>query len=283
MNTYATHLRRYVVPVIGPVALARVTTADVRQVMLELAKYRKPNGQPLGTSARRQTLLGMRVVFDAAITDHLMSANPAHAVPLAAPAHVKGRPHALDQAAIVHLATTLTGFDRALIFTYLGTGARRHEIVDLGWEDIDWDARTLTIGKSKTAAGTGRVIDLSPQLWAELDTWRRARPARQLAARRWVDSGRVFTNSDGGPLDLRWVTRHVTDVLSAAGTPGHPHTLRHTFITRALMGTPEHSANAAAIAAIVGHADASYMIATYAQSSSEDQRRAVDAVGQLLS
>ncbi len=40
----------------------------------------------------------------------------------------------------------------------LNTGMRRGEILNLRWGDIDLDAKRLTVTKSKTKAGTGRVV-----------------------------------------------------------------------------------------------------------------------------
>jgi integrase-like protein len=46
----------------------------------------------------------------------------------------------------------------------LNTGMRDSEIRNLTWAQIDFFKQSLTVGKSKTAAGTGRTIPLNGQL-----------------------------------------------------------------------------------------------------------------------
>lgn len=53
----------------------------------------------------------------------------------------------------------------------LNTTMRRDEIRTLRWEQIDFEHRTLTVGKSKTEAGTGRLITLNPPAFEALVRW----------------------------------------------------------------------------------------------------------------
>ena len=53
----------------------------------------------------------------------------------------------------------------------LHTGLRRGEIQALRWHQIDFLNRTLTVGASKTEAGTGRVIPLNNRALMTLQTW----------------------------------------------------------------------------------------------------------------
>ena len=52
----------------------------------------------------------------------------------------------------------------------LHTGLRRGEIQALRWHQIDFLNRTLTVGASKTEAGTGRVIPLNNRALITLQT-----------------------------------------------------------------------------------------------------------------
>ena len=47
-----------------------------------------------------------------------------------------------------------------VVVVALNTGMRETEIRTLRWDQVDFDARTIRVGKSKTAAGTGRVIPM---------------------------------------------------------------------------------------------------------------------------
>src|SRR5258707_15832801 len=59
-----------------------------------------------------------------------------------------------------------------VIMLALNTGMRASEIRGLTWGQVDFFAKSLTVGKSKTAAGTGRIIPLNPRAVAVLTHWR---------------------------------------------------------------------------------------------------------------
>ncbi len=61
----------------------------------------------------------------------------------------------------------------------LHTGMRRGEIQSLRWKQIDFLNRTLIVGASKTAAGTGRVIPLNETAVVTLKTWATNFPGRK--------------------------------------------------------------------------------------------------------
>jgi integrase len=48
-----------------------------------------------------------------------------------------------------------------VIMLAINTGMRASEIRDLTWGKVDFFAKSLTVGKSKTAASTGRIIPLN--------------------------------------------------------------------------------------------------------------------------
>jgi integrase len=48
---------------------------------------------------------------------------------------------------------------------------RANEIRLLTWEQVDFPAKSLVVGKSKTAAGTGRIIPLNLRALAMLTHW----------------------------------------------------------------------------------------------------------------
>ena len=66
----------------------------------------------------------------------------------------------LLKAADASLSPTLKTLVRAALLT----GARGGELTSLRWGQVDFDQKTITIGKAKTAAGTGRVIPMNDEL-----------------------------------------------------------------------------------------------------------------------
>lgn len=63
----------------------------------------------------------------------------------------------------------------------LNTGMREGEIRTLQWNQIDFDSRTIIVGKAKTEAGTGRPIPMNGRLTLALRTWAKRFPDRQLS------------------------------------------------------------------------------------------------------
>ncbi len=61
----------------------------------------------------------------------------------------------------------------------LHTGMRRGEIQSLRWRQIDFLDRTLTVGATKTQAGSGRVIPLNERVFMTLQSWATNFPDRQ--------------------------------------------------------------------------------------------------------
>src|SRR5277367_375918 len=61
----------------------------------------------------------------------------------------------------------------------LNTGMRYSEIRLLQWKQLDFVDHFLTVGKSKTRTGTGRVIPLNARILSVLEMWAAHFPARQ--------------------------------------------------------------------------------------------------------
>jgi len=59
-----------------------------------------------------------------------------------------------------------------VIMVGINTGMRVSEIRGLTWAQVDFLAKSLVVGKSKTEAGTGRIIPLNPRAVAVLTHWR---------------------------------------------------------------------------------------------------------------
>jgi integrase len=61
----------------------------------------------------------------------------------------------------------------------LNTGMRYSEIRLLQWRQVDFSAKFLTVGKSKTQAGAGRAIPLNTRILSTLDMWKTQFPNRE--------------------------------------------------------------------------------------------------------
>jgi integrase len=133
------------------------------------------------------------------------------------------------------------------------TGLRRGEVAGLRWSDLDLEQGTMSIEQQivqhgwttdttspKTDAGD-RIVALDPETRALLKEHRQAqKSAQKRAASAWIDTGLVFTESDGSPLHPALITGEFQRLAKEAGLPPiRLHDLRHGAATHALTaGVP---------------------------------------------
>jgi integrase len=157
----------------------------------------------------------------------------------------------------------------------LNTGLRDKELRQIRWEQIDLvHKKSLTVGKSKTEAGTGRVIPLNETAIAALEAhaaWYTRRFGECLPE--W------FVFAFGKPLP-KDPTRPITSFKTAwtkvrqkAGVKGRWHDNRHTLVTE----LAESGAGDEVIMSIAGHVSRA-MLSRYSHVRMEAKRRALDEI-----
>ena len=133
----------------------------------------------------------------------------------------------------------------------LNTGLRDKELREIRWEQIDLvHKKALTVGKSKTEAGTGRVIPLNETAIAAMEAH-----AAWYARRFGECKPEWFVFAFGSPLPAD-PTRPITSFKTAwikvrqnAGVQGRWHDNRHTLVTE----LSESGAGDEVIMSIAGH------------------------------
>lgn len=179
-----------------------------------------------------------------------------------------------QEAALLRVASEPRYSDCAIlpiIVLALNTAMRSQEIKTLRWSQIDLVDRTLIVGKSKTDAGSGRVIPLNPGAVAMLAHWAGRNPEAN-------PEHFVFPACENHKVD---VNRPITSFRTAwrnatkkAGLQGlRFHDLRHTAITK-LAETPSGEQT---IMAIAGHVSRR-MLEHYSHIRLEAKRAAVEAI-----
>jgi len=152
----------------------------------------------------------------------------------------------------------------------LNTAMRKDEIRLLRWEQIDLEKRTLTVGHSKTEAGSGRLITLNLPAFETLVRWAGRFPS--------VKPGDyVFPWCENRQVDLSrptkgWRTAWRT-ALKRAEFHCRFHDLRVTCITK----LAESQASDMTIMAIAGHVS-KHMLEHYSRIRVEAKRAALDAI-----
>jgi integrase len=156
----------------------------------------------------------------------------------------------------------------------LNCGLRDKELRELRWQQIDLVHKKLTVGKSKTDAGTGRMIPLNDTVMISLEA-HAAWYVRRFGECKpeWY----VFPAGKGQPNDP---TRPVTTLRTAwtkvrdnAKVIGRWHDNRHTLVTE----LAESGAGDEVIMSIAGHVSRA-MLSRYSHVRMEAKRMALDAI-----
>ena len=127
-------------------------------------------------------------------------------------------------------------------------------------------------GQPKTERSR-RSIALSPDTVALLHEIRGRQITQQLeVSDAWTDSGYVFTDAAGMPLDPNLMTRAFKKMVTKAGLPKLTiHGLRHTWATRAL----EHGIPLSLVSEQLGHSDELVTARSYQHVMREHMRQVV--------
>ena len=139
------------------------------------------------------------------------------------------------------------------IYTLVHTGARKNEIRQLRWTDIDFDNASLDIYASKT--NTRRRIPMSPQLWTMF---------YQMEQR----SEWVFLNKKGALLSASQIdeTIEILQRKHPGGKRWRCHSLRHSFSYNFL----KQGGKMYQLQALLGHKSIQMTIDLYGNLSAED-------------
>jgi integrase len=166
-----------------------------------------------------------------------------------------------------------------VIMLAINTGMRSNEIRDLKWEQVDFFARSLTVGKSKTAAGTGRLIPLTPRAFSVLTQWRSIFPCAEPTHYVFPHEKYGLATNDRNPCVYETIHTEQTHRWKVAWESARKtanvycrfHDLRHTFISR-LAGSQTSDST---VMALAGHVSR-VMMERYSHVRNEAKRKAVE-------
>ena len=240
-------------------------------------------GRPLSRATVDYVHAILRKAFnDAVRSEQLLVTNPAERAkrPRGGPRGLREVWTAEELRTFLNAAShhRLSAFFRVAAYT----GARRGELSNLRWADIDWDAPALRIKGSvgiiagqrvegTTKSGRERLVSLDAGTVEVLRAFRRKQVENQLAlGDAWTETGHVFTSGDGVPINPDSMTALMAKTIrahNAALPPDVPvlpvarlHDLRHVHATHLLLaGVPVH-----VVADRLGHADPAITLRVYA-------------------
>lgn len=251
LESYGNMLDNHIVPAFGS---ARVRHLGRRQLKGFLVSKLEAGLKP---NTVRIMLATLRVVFNAAVDDEVISKNPADRLgrELRLTARMKAahgeqgeEVKALDREQrdrLLEAAQRKAPRHHALFFLMSRTGLRIGEALGLQWQDLDCEKCEILIQRTLSPAGAGtpktsgsrRVVDMSLSLRDLLRRLDIERKEETLKNGWGQPPPWLFVTTNGTPCD-RNNTEHVFKrVLKAAGLPGHytQENLRHTYASLLLQ------------------------------------------------
>ncbi|MFE4701067.1 tyrosine-type recombinase/integrase [Streptomyces sp. NPDC056738] len=282
-DKYETHVRLYLVPLLGTRRLESLNVAEVRRFIT-----RVQNTHTAATAKEAHRVL--RTALTAAVREELITRNVAS---LVEPPRVKQReirPWTLDET-LAFLEVARRDPLYAAFVLAVAMGLRRGELVGLRWSDVDLDNRVLHV-RQQTQRRRGTLYDDDPKsrrsrvvpmpaLCIAPLRWHRLRQ-RETFARTgvaWSESGYVFATRNGRPVEPRNVYRSFTRVAADAGLRVvRLHDARHgtaTLLTAAGVAPR-------VIMEILGHSQISITMDVYTHVVQDTQREAISHMDRLL-
>ena len=279
-------LRRYVVPAIGHVRLQRLQPRQIQELYADM----------LAQGLSERTVLHvhrlLKQTLSHAVKWGLLVRNPAEAV---APPRVEPTEIEMWDTPTLKSFLRAASESRYADIYELGilTGLRRSELLGLGWSCIDFDVGYLMVVKTLQRIDGHGLVEEKPKTQksrrsvalseASLALLRRVR-ANQSAQRlavgpAWHDSGLVFTQVNGKPIDPNRVTREFQSIVRKAGLPHLTlKGLRHVHATLLLVG----GVHPKVVSERLGHSNISTTMDIYSHVIPGLQERAAQVIDEKL-
>jgi integrase len=284
VESYTDTVRRYIVPAIGRVALAKLEPGHIQRMLAGLTAR-----GDLSPTTVRYTNTVLRIALGRALKAGKVIRNAATLVDPPAKARLELRPLSADEVG-AFLESIADTRDAPLYTVAIGTGMRQGELLGLRWSDVDLEAGTLTVRHSldrrtfelaepKTDFAR-RTLRLGGEVGAALRSQRRRQLEERVAAgSRWQERDLVFASPIGAPLDHAVVRRRLQAALAEAGLPRQRfHDLRHAFATLSL----EQGEELGVVSKMLGHSNISTTADVYAHLTPAMAQRAADRLDVVL-
>lgn len=269
LNDYTWLLKHYVRPHLGKRNLAEIEPLDVQAVYAKMSN--------LSARTIKYTHSVLRSAFSQAVNWRMIKWNPTDGVEVPkAKKKLDIRPFTQEQANVLWEACKREPY--GIVFRVaITSGLRPEEYLALTWENVDLEAGTIRvvqallwkrsgtgphIGVTKTVKGK-RTVPVPPATVEALKRlWRDQQKERMAGKKPWKQMDLIFTNSDGGPIDVGNLgTRHFKPLLERAGLPT-THRLydcRHTWVTLLLAG----GVNPKTVSEWAGHSSVAFTLDQY--------------------
>ena len=286
---YETFINRHIIPILGGIKLEKLTGRDIQRMYNEVRAHgrirtaQKDSNPGMSASYVRGLHMMMHNCLNRAVKERLILRNPTE--DCIVPKIEKQEMKILKPEDI---GAYLKEADRrgvmAIFYLELCTGLRKGELTALLWEDLNVEAKTISVSKQAVGVKGGGVKITRPK--TETSIRRIAIPQQVvdlLAAEheKHPDSPYLFTSPVTGKMyhPDSIVNLH-KKILKGAGLEHiRLHDLRHTFATLAL----QNGVDIKTVSGMLGHYDAGFTLRTYTHATDRMQEQAAATMGALIS
>jgi integrase len=328
-RAYNTHVRLYLNPQLGTIRLDKLRrhhivslfdTIDERNDTIRTARASNnphlrntvTGMKPTGPATQQRIRATLRAALNKAISDGLITHNPATLIELASgkppkpvvwtPARIQ-RWHTTGQlpSPVMVWTPELTGefLDHAIddelypLFHLIALrGLRRGEACGLPWTNVDLTAATITIDtqivqlgwetatSTPKSAASNRVIPLDTTTTAVLQAhYDHQQHDKTIAGENWHDTGLVFTHRDGQPWHPADLSSRFKTLADTADLPPiRLHDLRHGAATLTLAA----GADMKTVQELLGHSTYTLTANTYTSILPQYARTAAQNTANLI-
>ena len=283
--SYYRHIDHHIIPILGLVPLAHLTTMQVQSMANMLKRRASRRGGTLSPRTVRAAVTVLKSAMSMAVDMRKIEKNPCIGVRLPR----LDRRHmeiTTAEAANVILAEAKGSRWYPAIVLCAYTGMRRGETLGLVWSAIDFDAGCVRVRVSRTRGDNGvgegppksasseRTIPVTETVLQILED-HLGRQVQEFASLGlvWSDSVHVFTNPWGKPYSPETMSEAFKKFAVAAGYPNVClHDIRHAHASILI----DNGAPLPAVAARLGHSSPRITAEIYVHAGPDAGTRAAD-------
>lgn len=287
-RSYRGIIDKHIVPYIGKIKLAKLTTRDIQKMYNDLrseGKTRegwKEKNPGLSASYVRGVHMVLHNCLRRAVKEKLILSNPTEDCII--PKLEKKEMKILRQEDMTaYLKEAEQRGVLPMFFLELCTGLRKGELAALLWSDLDQERRTLSVCKQAIGVKGGGVKVSRPKTETSIRNISIPQEAIDLLVKehgKHPDNPYMFPSPvSGGMYYPDTITRLHDKILKSAGIEHiRLHDLRHTFATMAL----QNGVDIRTVSGMLGHYDAGFTLKTYTHATTRMQEQAANIMGSIM-
>ena len=294
---YKSMLKARILPYLGNMYLDKIQPMQLMYLYQELSECtytRKNETHKLSSKTILEHHRLLHSMLQQAVYWQMIPYNPASRV--RPPKARRPNINFYDDVQTIALIKALEGEElkfRVIILLTIFTGLRRGEVLGLEWQDIDFKNSSVTVRqasqyvssigiytKDPKTETSNRIISIPESITKLLKEYQRKQlKNRLLLGDKWIETNRLFVQSNGAPMHPDTITKWFRQFLEDKNLPHITfHGLRHTHATLLIS----QGLDVRTVSNRLGHAQTSTTLNIYAHAFAKMDREASEKLDNLL-